>query len=364
MHKIFISYSRQDYAAVVQLKDEIESLLGYGSCWIDLIGIESDRQFVDVIIDAIDKAVIFLFMYSKHSENSVWTRKEINYANSEKKRIVFLKIDDAEISKYYRFQFGGHDIIDIEDKKQKKKLLNDLTKWCGLVSPNQEQEQNQEQEPSMEQEPEQDFELKMDFNSNMAHNPNVDLKPKMNFKPKLEINYAKYINSISKCFSKNWASFTNYVSHSVCGVIIKGCVLMAILAFAFLFLGWSAVFILASLVFGVLWYSDEIQNKYPKVGKYILTIRSWSTKFLLGLNSLFSIFWFFTTWGDSDTDLLYFYSCILILSAALWLLMQLKLIDLGIKTKKEKIAYFGIFVFFYLFSFIVTLIGVYFKTTS
>lgn len=334
MHKIFISYSRQDYAAVVQLKDEIESLLGYGSCWIDLIGIESDRQFVDVIIDAIDKAVIFLFMYSKHSENSVWTRKEINYANSEKKRIVFLKIDDAEISKYYRFQFGGHDIIDIEDKKQKKKLLNDLTKWCGLVSPNQEQEQNQEQEP------------------------------RMHFKPKLEINYAKYINSISKCFSKNWASFTNYVSHSVCGVIIKGCVLMAILAFAFLFLGWSAVFILASLVFGVLWYSDEIQNKYPKVGKCILTIRSWSAKFLLGLNSLFSIFWFFTTWGDSDTDLLYFYSCILILSAALWLLMQLKLIDLGIKTKKEKIAYFGIFVFFYLCSFIVTLIGVYFKTTS
>lgn len=334
MHKIFISYSRQDYAAVVQLKDEIESLLGYGSCWIDLIGIESDRQFVDVIIDAIDKAVIFLFMYSKHSENSVWTRKEINYANSEKKRIVFLKIDDAEISKYYRFQFGGHDIIDIEDKKQKKKLLNDLTKWCGLVSPNQEQEQNQEQEP------------------------------RMHFKPKLEINYAKYINSISKCFSKNWASFTNYVSHSVCGVIIKGCVLMAILAFAFLFLGWSAVFILASLVFGVLWYSDEIQNKYPKVGKCILTIRSWSAKFLLGLNSLFSIFWFFTTLGDSDTDLLYFYSCILILSAALWLLMQLKLIDLGIKTKKEKIAYFGIFVFFYLFSFIVTLIGVYFKTTS
>ena len=180
----------------------------------------------------------------------------------------------------------------------------------------------------------------------------------------MKINYAKYINSISKCFSKNWASFTNYVSHSVCGVIIKGCVLMAILAFAFLFLGWSAVFILASLVFGVLWYSDEIQNKYPKVGKCILTIRSWSAKFLLGLNSLFSIFWFFTTWGDSDTDLLYFYSCILILSAALWLLMQLKLIDLGIKTKKEKIAYFGIFVFFYLCSFIVTLIGVYFKTTS
>ena len=79
MHKIFISYSRQDYAAVVQLKDEIESLLGYGSCWIDLIGIESDRQFVDVIIDAIDKAEIFLFMYSKHSENSVVRKRESSF---------------------------------------------------------------------------------------------------------------------------------------------------------------------------------------------------------------------------------------------------------------------------------------------
>lgn len=143
-------------------------------------------------------------------------------------------------------------------------MLNDLTKWCGLVSPNQEQEQNQEQEPRMEQEPEQDFELKMDFNSNMAHNPNVDLKPRMHFKPKLKINYAKYINSISKCFSKNWASFTNYVSHSVCGVIIKGCVLMAILAFAFLFLGWSAVFILASLVLEFCGIPMKFRTNTPK----------------------------------------------------------------------------------------------------
>lgn len=132
MHKIFISYSRADYDKVMILRNEIEQLLGVGSCWVDLDGIESDQQFVDVIIDAIDKADIFLFMYSQHSDSSEWTRKEINYAHSEKKRIVFVKLENVQLSKYFRFQFGEHDIIDLQDKKQKEKLLKNLSKWCNV----------------------------------------------------------------------------------------------------------------------------------------------------------------------------------------------------------------------------------------
>lgn len=133
MHKIFISYSRADYSKVLVLKNEIEEVTGQGSCWIDLSGIESDRQFVDVIIEAIDKAEIFLFIYSKHSERSEWTRKEIEYAYSEKKRIVFVKMGNIQLSKYFRFQFGGHDIIDINDGKQKRKLLKNLAEWCNVA---------------------------------------------------------------------------------------------------------------------------------------------------------------------------------------------------------------------------------------
>lgn len=114
------------------LKNEIEQLLGVGSCWVDLDGIESDQQFVDVIIDAIDKADIFLFMYSPHSDSSEWTRKEINYAHSEKKRIVFVKLENIQLSKYFRFQFGEHDIIGLQDKKQKEKLLKNLSKWNNV----------------------------------------------------------------------------------------------------------------------------------------------------------------------------------------------------------------------------------------
>lgn len=129
MHKIFISYSRHDKEKVFKIKDEIEWLIGTETCWIDLTGIESDKQFIDVIIDAIEQADIFLFMYSKFSDGSEWTRKEVEYAKSENKKIVFVKIDKVPLSKYYRFQFGGHDIIDIFDRDQKRKLMFNLQNW-------------------------------------------------------------------------------------------------------------------------------------------------------------------------------------------------------------------------------------------
>lgn len=131
MHKIFISYSRKDYSSVVKLKDEIDLLLGKGVCWMDLTGIESDSQFVEVIINAINNSDIFLFMHSKSSEQSDWTRKEVMYANDKGKRLVFVKIDSTPLSDYFAFQFAGHDIISLNDKKQKQKLLKDLAGWCG-----------------------------------------------------------------------------------------------------------------------------------------------------------------------------------------------------------------------------------------
>ena len=60
-HDIFINYSRKDLKQVIAIRDEIKDRLGADS-WIDLKGIESGEQFVSVIINAIDKAKIVLFM--------------------------------------------------------------------------------------------------------------------------------------------------------------------------------------------------------------------------------------------------------------------------------------------------------------
>ena len=91
--RIFISYKRENKDIVFKIKDDIEKNVGE-KCWIDLDGIESDAQFVNVIIKSIDEAEIFLFMYSKkHAEitdfENDWTIREINYAQSQGKRIIF-----------------------------------------------------------------------------------------------------------------------------------------------------------------------------------------------------------------------------------------------------------------------------------
>ena len=65
MHRIFISYKRADKDKVLMIKDQIESALGE-KCWIDLDGIESDAQFMNVIINAIRECRVLLFMYSKN----------------------------------------------------------------------------------------------------------------------------------------------------------------------------------------------------------------------------------------------------------------------------------------------------------
>lgn len=128
--KIFISYSRADKKRVFALKKEIEEHVGKGFCWLDISGIESDQEFVDVIINAINRADVFLFVYSGASKDSKWTRRELQFADRKHKRIVFVCIDNTPLSEWFEFNYGGHDIVDISIKEQKQKLLNNLVSWC------------------------------------------------------------------------------------------------------------------------------------------------------------------------------------------------------------------------------------------
>lgn len=94
MLRIFISYKRVDKDKVFKIKEQIESVLGE-KCWIDLDGIESDAQFKNVIINAINECEIVLFMYSKaHSKiidiDNDWTIRELNFASKRRKRIVIM----------------------------------------------------------------------------------------------------------------------------------------------------------------------------------------------------------------------------------------------------------------------------------
>ena len=136
MSRIFISYKRADKEKVFAIKDKIEAATGE-KCWIDLDGIESDAQFADVIIHAIDKAEIFLFMYSKkHAQitdyEKDWTIREIGYAEEEHKRIVFVNIDQAPLTKWFKLMFKFKQQVDVTLDEGLNHLLRDLCKWLNI----------------------------------------------------------------------------------------------------------------------------------------------------------------------------------------------------------------------------------------
>ena len=131
--RIFISYKRKDKEKVLRIKDDIERKTG-NNCWIDIDGIESDAQFANVIIKAINNAQVFLFMYSHaHSEiedyDTDWTVREINFAQKKRKRIVFVNIDGSPLTDWFELMFGTKQQIEASSKRLMEKLCKDLTSW-------------------------------------------------------------------------------------------------------------------------------------------------------------------------------------------------------------------------------------------
>lgn len=144
MSRIFISYKRVDKDKVFKIRDQIESALGE-KCWIDLDGIESDAQFKNVIIKAINECEIVLFMYSKAHSKIVdfekdWTVRELNFAQKRGKRIVFVNLDRSVLSDIFEFDYGTKQQVDGLSEESLNHLCEDLSKWIGLESKNNEEE--------------------------------------------------------------------------------------------------------------------------------------------------------------------------------------------------------------------------------
>lgn len=136
--RIFISYKRADRKKVFDLKSETEADTGE-KCWIDLDGIESDAQFKHVIINAIKDCEVVLFMYSKaHSQitdfEKDWTVRELNFAASKNKRIVFINIDGTPLTDEFSFDYGLKQQVDGQSPEAIARLIADIKKWLKPIS--------------------------------------------------------------------------------------------------------------------------------------------------------------------------------------------------------------------------------------
>jgi hypothetical protein len=135
MAKIFISYKRIDKEKVLTLKNQIETHTGE-KCWIDIDGIESDAQFKNVIINAIRQCEVVLFMYSKAHASITdfekdWTVRELNFASTKNKRIVFINLDGTPLTDEFSFDYGLKQQVDGQSSEAVARLISDLRKWVN-----------------------------------------------------------------------------------------------------------------------------------------------------------------------------------------------------------------------------------------
>lgn len=142
MARIFISYKRVDLQKVKKIKEQIDSALNE-KCWIDMDGIESDAQFKDVIIKAINECEIMLFMYSSSHSKIIdyekdWTIRELNFASLKHKRIVFINLDNSKLTDQLEFDFSSKQQIDGTSQASLEHLIKDLRHWLGYDVINEE----------------------------------------------------------------------------------------------------------------------------------------------------------------------------------------------------------------------------------
>lgn len=136
MARIFISYKRVNKDKVFEIKDQIEFALGE-KCWIDLDGIESDAQFKNVIIKAINDCEIVLFMYSQEHSKIVdfekdWTVRELSFASAKGKRTVFVNIDGSTLTDEFLFDYGNKQQVDAQSQEAILRLITDLGSWLCI----------------------------------------------------------------------------------------------------------------------------------------------------------------------------------------------------------------------------------------
>ena len=127
--KIFISYSRKDLEVVVKLRDEIHRRTRVLP-WMDVTGIETGTQFADVIARNIEGCDLLVFVMSRNSAESSWTRKEVLYALNHGKKIYPVVIDDAQLPRELELLFADVDYVDVRDNMQREKLFSDLVSFC------------------------------------------------------------------------------------------------------------------------------------------------------------------------------------------------------------------------------------------
>lgn len=128
---VFISYSRKDADTVKQIYERLEHA-GI-KCWLDADGMFSGVSFKKVIVDAIKRSKVLLFMSSGNSNKSRNVVSEVSIAMEYGKKIIPVRLDMSPYEESIEYDIINHDYvvydksrIEVSNREILKKIVSTL----------------------------------------------------------------------------------------------------------------------------------------------------------------------------------------------------------------------------------------------
>lgn len=122
---IFISYSRKDTEIVKAVYEWLEG--ARYKCWLDVDGMFSGISFKKVIVDAIKRSKVLLFMSSENSNKSRNVISEVSIGVEYGKKIIPVRLDMSPYSESIEYDIINHDYV-IYDKSRMESSNREMLK--------------------------------------------------------------------------------------------------------------------------------------------------------------------------------------------------------------------------------------------
>ena len=122
---IFISYSRKDAEIVKTIYEWLEKA-GY-KCWLDIDGMFSGVSYKKVIVDAIKRSKVLLFMSSENSNKSRNVVSEVSIAVEYGKKIIPVRLDMFSYSESIEYDIINHDYV-VYDRSRTEESNREMLK--------------------------------------------------------------------------------------------------------------------------------------------------------------------------------------------------------------------------------------------
>jgi TIR domain len=118
---IFVSFSKQDQAAALEILGRIES--ANLKCWISCRDVPRGRDYQDAIVEALDQSGAMVLVFSNNANNSEEIKRELALASAKRLFVLPVRIENAEPTKGFKYQLATRQYIDLFEDREKNMTL-------------------------------------------------------------------------------------------------------------------------------------------------------------------------------------------------------------------------------------------------